>query len=561
VSAAALVVLLAACAGLPTSGPVNYGLDPNESDEDPVVNPYVAEPPTPDASPEEIVRGFLTASYGTANNWAAAREYLTGDLVESWSPSASALIDSSGQRTFPEPTMNDDGTASITVTVRPEASLDQDGRYRVVEEETQDLDFTLAQDDDGQWRITSAPDGVVIDEPYFEELYAEHDLYYFDSTWTYLVPDARWLLTGPNTLTRIAKELVQGGPSEWLANGVHTAFTGDLEVSTTVNVDAAGAANVDISASGAAIQTTTQRRMLAQLQRSLADADVHSVQLTIDGTSVSSGAVEVASTDVDARPLVLTDDGFGFYSGGSLTEIDGISDRVTELQAASAITSITLAPDQQSAVTQQTNGKIELVSAQDGPYEVPVDDSIEPALDPFGYVWTVAGGSPSKISAWDSQIRSTDMSGAWGEYSKVTAIDVSRDGARIAAIVTSGDDSWVIASVIERDENGEPVSLGTPVRVAQLSGTGVTLSWLIDESLGMIVTGSSSMLLWQQAVGEPAQKLAAPDDAEAIDSGGSDVTARVLTKDGDLNLLRGGQRWAVAANDVLVLAGQLGQPN
>ena len=92
-SVAAIVVTIAACAGIPTSGPVGIG-DGAVSEPGPVV--LLAYGPSVGAGPQEIVQGFLQASAaGSTDNFAVAREYLTGEAQSSWDPRAQVVVYSS----------------------------------------------------------------------------------------------------------------------------------------------------------------------------------------------------------------------------------------------------------------------------------------------------------------------------------------------------------------------------------------------------------------------------------------------------------------------------------
>ena len=92
--AGALAVVLAlavtGCSSIPLLGPVTEG---NVELEDP--NPLYLQVygPTADAAPEQIVRGFLTAQAGGANdNFATAREFLSTDVREVWKPEAQTIV-------------------------------------------------------------------------------------------------------------------------------------------------------------------------------------------------------------------------------------------------------------------------------------------------------------------------------------------------------------------------------------------------------------------------------------------------------------------------------------
>lgn len=578
-SALAAALALAGCSGLPTTGPVSVGNAPGDAVDDTTTVRYAADEPRPGWSPAEIVDGFLKASISPEQNWATAREFLEGDLAETWDPAAGITIDATDDRDIPgleqdpaeegeeepEETPDDDAeggteTAALTAQVHTRATVDADGRYRSADEGSSTaLSFELARDEAGEWRITSAPDGIVLDSAYFLELYSPHDLYYFDATWTALVPDSRWFPNLQNAATRIVQELVEGAPSEWLAPAVETAFGADMQLSRgTVPVDADRVAAVEITGAAGADDETLSR-MRAQLEQSLAATEVRSVQLTIDGQAADVDAAPIVSTRINSTPLVMTDDGFGHLAGGELSPIAGLSGILVDFPE--EIRSISLSPQEDVAVLGLEDGSVWRVT-EESPDEVQVGArSVAPALDRFGFAWTVRPGDPASLTAWDADLTPIPLSGGWADVSAVKAVDISRDGSRIAALVTIGGQEWAVVSAIERDFDGTPLSVGAPVRLAQLRLSGIDLAWIDDGTIGIAAGGSASAQLISQPIGAPQTTATAPLGVVAIAAGNQDTTVRMLTNGGDLVVLRGGTNPTTSASGVKVLATQIGLPD
>lgn len=217
----ALVLALAACTGLPTSGYVNPGRGPQADDTQAFA--FVPDGPQDDASPAEIVEGFLRAGSGPADDWATAKLFLASGTQ--WDPRSRVTIDRLADR---RATANADGT-SVAVAVTTVASVDADGAYTpTAAGSAETLSFTLARVDD-QWRITSAPDGVVLYEEVFPTVYQSASVAYFDPTYSFIVPDVRWF-PRPLVASRVATALVDGQPSAWLANAVRSAFPDELSL-------------------------------------------------------------------------------------------------------------------------------------------------------------------------------------------------------------------------------------------------------------------------------------------------------------------------------------------
>lgn len=550
----ALIIALTGCTGLPTSGPVTAGLVPGEAPEEPQTQFY-AGAPTRGASPEEIVTGFVEAAISPLGSWETARLYLAGSLAETWRPEAGVIVDVADDRRY-----EIEGD-TVTLTVNPTATVDEHGTYTTSASGRVELGFRLAQRDDGEWRIVEAPDGVVLDRQNFPEVYSDHRLAYFDPTWTYLVPDVRWFPASGNAATYVVRELVDGAPSPWLAGSVASAFAQDISLAPdAVPVDTDQVAHVSLNAVAAGADATAQARMMAQLEASLTNTGVQDVQVTIEGQDapVDVAPVTAAQTRPDTRPLVLRADGFGFLSGSELVRLDGLSTAIEDMEG--RIDSITVSPDQKVAVVQQSTGMVYRVTA-DSPDTLDNERRglIAPMLDPFGYVWTVPRKDPAAMVAWDANLEPFPLTGSWGEASEVTAMAMSRDGTRIAALVTAGGQHVAMVASVRRDRTGKPTGLGEAMRTTVLPQAGVSVAWIEDSRIG-IVTGDDDVAnVIEQQVGGPSETSAAPAGTRRIEFGTQDSAVRLLGDDG-LLYVRRGSSWQQTGSEVSVMATQMGTP-
>jgi Sporulation and spore germination. len=260
---AALCMLLTACGGLPTSGPVNAGqtIAADDADSIPV---FLPDAPAKDATAQQIVEGFIAAGSGTSGNWETARLYLAPDYKD-WNPREGVVVAVPGERVLEE-----ESTGEFTLTVTPVATVDASG---VMTSEDADLrlPYSVAKQSDGQWRITQAPQGIVLDRNRFTAVFGPYDLQFFDSTWTYLVPDRRWF-PKQYAATTIASALVDGGPSPWLEGAVATAFTDVARLATPSVPTRSNVAAVSLQDGARELDATVLNRMQTQLQASLAQA-------------------------------------------------------------------------------------------------------------------------------------------------------------------------------------------------------------------------------------------------------------------------------------------------
>lgn len=548
VLALALVALLAGCAGLPTSGPVTAGEPIGEAADAPDFS-FNPDPPPPDASPEQIVLGFLAAGSGPRENWGTARQYLSRDAREVWQPTARATIDFVADRT---PTVLGDGRVSVSVT--PEASVDATGALTLEDATPRSLEFGLVQED-GQWRISEAPDGVVLDRARFQAVFREYSVMYFDPTWTYLVPDRRWF-PATNAATHITEALVDGQPTPWLAAAVVTAFPDNLELASRAVPVENGIAQVPLSRSVLGIGADTRDRMLTQLEASLQTAGILSAQMLVDDAPVEARGATVRSIAVDQRPLVVVDDGFGFLSGETLEPIPGLSPIVADLDPVA----VQVDADRSEAAVRSASGAV-LRAADDGSF-VTLDQRsglVDPTIDPFGYVWSVPEGAPSGLTAYDRAGVGIPFPDAWPGATQVTAIDVSRDGTRLAALVRDGTRPALWVAGILRDADGVPVGLGERETIATLPGVGRDIGWVDGATVSILAQDGEGESVITQSIGGFGEAVAAPAGAVSIAGANQQTAIRVLDADGTL-FFRRGVTWPVIASQVRVLAEQQGAP-
>jgi hypothetical protein len=551
---AALVVAvcaaLAGCAGLPTSGPVNPGLEAGAGAGDPDLA-FRPDSPQPGATPQEIVDGFIRAGTGPGKDgtWPVAKEYLAPALRATWDPTASVTIDEPGDRFY-----SSSAEDQVSLTLTRVAAVDEIGAYESAAAEATRLDFRLAKQDDGQWRITEAPDGLVLDMSQFSSVFQIYSLMYFDPTWSFLVPDVRWF-PRINAATYVTDALIDGPPSTLLAQSVVSAFPESVSVRPAVPVDSDGVAQVELDASAADLGTVTLERMQAQLQASLADARVSSVAMTAGTTPLEVEAAPTRSTRVSSLAAVLTDEGFGFLNGSEVDPIDGLTAAMTKVDPVA----IQVSPDRDFAAVRVTNGSAARVQA-DG--DVLAFDTraglIDPTVDPSGYIWSVPRDSPAALVAFAAGSEQTPIANAWPEASRVGSIAMSRDGTRLAAVVTSGGRPAVWVSGVIRDVDGAPSALGEPVVLEGLSTDSASVAWLDDTTIGVLsgIGGESEVV--ELTVGGPAVTTAAPAGATQL-AGGNQGSMRVRGADGGLYSKRG-STWPQTGAGILVLATQQGAP-
>lgn len=536
---AAMFVALAACAGLPTSGPVQTGLPAVESD--PQDFQFIPDSPQKDATPAEIVDGFIRAGSGLANNWEIARRYLTDSQAATWNPLAGVTVDVLARRSYEQ-----SGDDEVAVTVQQLATVDEAGDYARADGGETTLKFGLTQQD-GQWRISSAPDGLVLDGNVFQSVFHPYSLMYFDPTWTYLVADRRWFPT-TKAVSLIATTVGNGSVSPWLAGSVVSAFSETERVGPSVG-QINGVAEVDLTGDVLSLSQSTIDRMHAQLVGSLSSApQIASVELRYNGAPLDVTSSQLGSTTVDQRALVVTADDFGYISG---SQVDPMP-RVSAAVVGTSPRSVEWDDDQNLAAVQDRNGQALLITRAGATVVDARPRLVAPSLDRFGFVWSVPQDAPDALVAATAR-GSSPVTGGLAGASRVQSIQVSRDGTRLAGISTVGGVATVWVAGIVRDANGTPTRLTEKVReLATLTGPAIDLAWLGDSTVGVLTTdGDEAKVLFQQ-IGGPGTVSDAPAGATSI-SGANPTSARILDSEGRLFNQRG-SNWQQVAADVRVLA-------
>ncbi|WP_404438808.1 LpqB family beta-propeller domain-containing protein [Microbacterium aerolatum] len=558
---AAFMAVLTGCTSLPVSGEVNVGLALDEADLDPDIS-QIAARPLAGASPGEIVEGFLDAALTPDNGWAIAREFLNPELAATWRPSESVTIDSgAGAREFTVD-LDEEGDAAVSGDVRvlldhQVARVDEDGAYAELPGDASVAAFKVARNEDGEWRITAAADGIVLDAETFPQVFRRYSLQYFDQSWTHLVPDLRWYPRRQTIATTLTQSLLSGEPSEWLAPAVRSAFPGDVALaSDSVPISPEKVATVELTAAAATLDATQLSRMRTQLEATLRPAGVTEARLLVNGRDLDAGRTVVDAGRQETSPVVLTGNEFGAYVGDEIVPVDGISDEIVAL--APSVTSVDVAADDARAAVKLDSGLVYTVS--DGRRDE-LDGRpglIAPSMDPYGYTWSVPSASPHAVKAWRPDVTGVDVAGAFPEASSIAQLRVAADGVRAAAVVTIGSQRWLVLSAIVRDEAAEPVELGPMHMVAQIEGSVLGMSWVGGDSLAVLVDDAQARLVLTQDVGGPGTYAAAPTGARALSGGRTSAAVRILDEDGVLFAQRG-TTWQMGLSDVLVLGTHAGQ--
>lgn len=579
------------CARIPGDGPVRAG-GAVEAEED---LGYRVQPvgPIPGSSPQEVVLGFLLAGIGVDDDFETAREFLSSGRRASWRPTAQTVVHpvaslelQVGEATG-QPAAGDDAAQTTgvpegaTVPVRVGApvlaEVDPAGRYRPAPVgQRVDVVLTLVGEG-GQWRISDAPDLLLLDESRFGRVFRLRAVAFTSRSSDRLVPDPRWLLDRTSAATTLVEQVLEGPPA-WLAPAVSSGAPGGTALPTGSVVVSAGTATVDLPASLQRERTSQLKELQRQVVATLGTlgSSATQVQVTLDGGELpSAGSATLDDGSADGLPVVVAGGTVQRLAGGQLLPVEGLPALPDPSDPAVL--------GDQLAVLVAGRTHVQRVVLGDGgeaAAAVPVgDELVPPSLDPLGWVWTTPASSAGTVTAVGPGGQVVAVPAAWLAGRRVVAVRAAADGARLLVTSTGAsgqpDAVRVDVAAVSRSGSGQPQALTTDATpptpwLASVQGA----VWLGPTSvavLGAVVPGSAQAAsagestrlasqagvpaVWQVDGGRVTDLGGPPPEAGAARLAGATGTGRQSLLVGGAD----GSVWSREGSRWLALAGLLAQ--
>ncbi|MFD7690335.1 LpqB family beta-propeller domain-containing protein [Streptomyces sp. NPDC059781] len=508
------VVLLAGCASMPDSGDLR-GVESTPR-QDTQVRVF-AMPPSEDATPTQIVQGFLEALTSDDPDYKTARQYLTREAAKTWKPELSTTVLSDGPGAQADSTdRQDTGSLSYTLTGTKVATVDAQQSYAPASGPYDELVHLTKDAKSEQWRIDAVPQGVVMGKSDFQRNYMSVNKYYFASDSAGAAPmtvaDPVYVRSHVDPTTQMVRSLVEG-PTAWLDPAVRSAFPAGTALrkgAGPLTPDDRGRLTVPLNDKAAEVDTGRCEEMAAQLLftlRTLSPA-VDEVELRAGGgqlCSLAQNGVELVAT----RGALDTPDHLYFVddehrlvritAGSSDTAPAPVPGALGEGEK--ALRSVAVARDERTAAGVAIDGRSLFVASlvSGSSLGEPVlrstgkteeDRLTTPSWDAQGGLW-VADSDPADPRLYfleegagePVEVRTPELDG------RVRAVRVAADGVRIALVVEKDGRSSLVIGRIERNGGtGEQpvVTVLDPHSATPVLEQVTAMSWAGDSRLVVV---------------------------------------------------------------------------
>jgi hypothetical protein len=463
----AVALLASGCVGIPDDGPVvEAETDVRRGEE----LGYFNDPPGPTTgeAATDIVKHFLDAQAAIPLQTNTAKEFLTTEESATWRPQRRIITYDSAS--FPE------GSNQVTVEVDGAYVLDSRGSWRGgLAEDESELTFTMTRVD-GEWRISDAPDALVVPSTWFDQAYRRVSLYFMDPTARILVPEPVYVPRGDSLASALVEGLLAGPVVG--APGVERSFLPlGLEVDLSVTVTEEGIAEVPLLGGETMPSEEEAALLVAQLARTLAqDSTLEGFRVTIDdeplvladGTTTFPMDQDEALDPAGSRATSLL---FGLRDGrlvsGPPEALEAVAGPMGAEELGIRSVGVTLDGTRVAGVTE--GGDAVLVTEVRTPDVDLVEvvsggtDLAPPVWDDAERLWVLdRTGAGAEISVVvDDRRRTVAVEGISGR--PVSHVLVSRDGSRMVAVIDRAGRDQVVVSRLRYDARGRALG-GTPAR-------------------------------------------------------------------------------------------------
>jgi hypothetical protein len=277
--------------------------------------------------------------------------------------------------------------------------------------------------------------------------------------------------------------------------------------------------------------------MLVEMTASLtALSSITSVDLTVDRTvlpiSIFGSSAMLDEPIVNDNPAVVSDGVFGFVSGSRVDPAAKLGERILELAP------LSISFDGSDFAAVGTASGVYRVGAQTA-LVANQRSVVEPQIDDVGGVWWVRPSSSAAITVWNGG-NSQTFSGPWNSTARVTAIEVSREGSRVAIALNSSSGPALYVASVDRDASGAVRAIAGFHELPIGGNTVIDIAWADSVSVAVITENIALSYVELASVGGITEVLGTVDSPIAISGGNGSNQLVVLSSTGQLFVPRSG---------------------
>lgn len=498
----ALLALLTACSAIPTETlpqPVDIGSGQGDQVS-------VAQPANGLSAPD-IVRGFVDNSADSSDFYASAQAYLAGPARTSWNYRGSVTIISDNFSTIGEFVKNDN-TEAVTLTATEIGVLNPDNSFTAKSAPVQRT-LLVTKQADGQWRITYSPDGVVVPVTLFQDNYRPIPIYFYDPSFSELVPDLRWAVMDPSSgMPARIMDLLLDGPSTAVRDALQSAIPTAVSLKSNITETDDGALLVNLANLPAGEPIHTKMLIAAQIVASLHAVTDGVVRIQDEGVALVPDHMDWENSELTV-PSVPS-------PGANLPGLEVAHNRLYSLKDSTAVPGpagngsysvITAAQSvdgsELAMVVQRPDGSVEL---RIGKYGESADEVDLPAQTMTRPTWTPGddtSGDPSHevwtVTDQQQVVRVDNTQAGWqatpvdsselANDGPITDLRLSRDGTRVAVI--AGGHLYV-GAVVTTEQGSVAIKQVTELQADTITNA-TSVDWL-DQSDDLVVGTSQDRM-------------------------------------------------------------------
>ncbi|HYP43718.1 MAG TPA: LpqB family beta-propeller domain-containing protein [Propionibacteriaceae bacterium] len=527
---ACALATLTGCVDVPTSGPPQRIDGPAPPCQN-CVNVEV-EPPSFGDEPKEVVQGFLRATSIYQPNYSVAKKFLTKVAVEKWSPEDGAQIYAGSPVAV--------GQNRVRLEGRLVGSLSPDRSY-TAQDKPLSWDFGLVKED-GEWRISRPPAGLMIADFVFPRFYTSYNIYFLGNGAT-LVPDPIYLPNLPNqaNVAAVLMKALLSGPSRWLQPAVTSAIPSDTALSVDSVTFENGVAKVPLAPDVLTLNDRQRSLLAAQVVYTLDQAaGVERVLFQVNQKPFRVPQSDEDSLEVPVERIAPDVDPVPFVAGDQLYAVRKRAVQVLDLSADSPqpralgnplgrgkygvdSLAVSVANTDIAAVTDgrtvlrvgSTTTADDVTTRLDG-----VTNLLRPQYSRYGELWAVGdSGGQQRMWVFNGD-KPTEVAASTLAGGRITAFKISPDGARMALVRSVGARSELGLARIIR---GEQITVDgwRPLNLSRVGSPAISVlrdvAWLDATDLLVLGGPTTKAPMLPYRLSQDASVVTAPSEPNITD--------------------------------------------